>query len=121
MKINEAATRLHTSAWTLRYYEEIGVLAPIARISGMRDYHADDLARIREILDLRACGVSLEDIKRFLQLEMMPDSAAAQRELLRDQANDLRTQITALEATLGRLETKIDTLPDRKLVVNGSN
>lgn len=121
MKINEAAKQLHTSAWTLRYYEEIGVLAPVTRISGMRDYQSADLARIREILDLRACGVTLEEIKRFLRLETTANSAAAQRTLLTGQADELRTQITELEATLDRLETKIDTLPTKELISNGTN
>jgi DNA-binding transcriptional MerR regulator len=117
VKINAAATQLHTSAWTLRYYEEIGVLAPVARVSGMRDYQPADLARIREILDLRACGVTLDEIKRFLRL----DSSADQRQLLATQAADLRDQITELTATLGRLETKIATLPERRLVANGAD
>jgi hypothetical protein len=40
---------------------------------------------------------------------------------LATQAADLRDQITELTATLGRLETKIATLPERRLVANGAD
>jgi len=111
VKINEAAKALHTSAWTLRYYEQIGVVAPVARVSGMRDYSAADLKQLREILDLRDCGVTLAEIKRLIALRGSEDSLTAQREILTTQAAVLHDQIDQLQETLGRLEDKLTTLP----------
>ncbi|WP_143462585.1 MerR family transcriptional regulator [Levilactobacillus enshiensis] len=107
MKINEAAKRLQTSAWTLRYYEQVGIMAPVARLSGMRDYTSADIVQIKAILDLRACGVTIEEIKQ-LQTEK---SAAGQRQILTAQAGELRGQIDHLQESLARLETKIACLP----------
>ncbi|WP_261809343.1 MerR family transcriptional regulator [Levilactobacillus humaensis] len=111
MKINEAAKQLRTSAWTLRYYEQIGIMAPIARVSGMRDYSDADLAQIKGILDLRDCGVTIEEIKQF----QVAESSEEQREILTDQAAELRDQIDHLQESLERLETKITDLPTQKL------
>jgi len=109
--INQAAKALHTSAWTLRYYEQIGVVAPVARVSGMRDYSAADLKQLREILALRDCGVTLAEINRLIALRGSEDSLTAQREILTTQAAVLHDQIDQLQETLGRLEDKLTTLP----------
>ncbi|WP_164511318.1 MerR family transcriptional regulator [Levilactobacillus mulengensis] len=115
MKINEAAKQLQTSAWTLRYYEQVGIMVPVARISGMRDYTAADIAQIKDILDLRDCGVTIEEIKQ-LQAE---DSIAGQRQILTTQATELRAQIDQLQDSLERLEMKITRLPTQTLQVSG--
>ncbi|MFC6260170.1 MerR family transcriptional regulator [Levilactobacillus fujinensis] len=115
MKINEAAKQLRTSAWTLRYYEQVGIMAPVARTSGMRDYTATDIAQIKTILDLRDCGVTIDEIKQ-LQAE---NSVAGQCQILTTQAAELRAQIAQLQDSLERLETKITRLPTQTLQVNG--
>lgn len=111
MKINEAAKQLRTSAWTFRYYEQIRIMAPITRISGMRDYSAADLAQIKGILDLRDCGVTIEEIRQFQAAK----SSEEQREILTDQAAELCNQIDHLQESLERLETKITDLPIQTL------
>jgi len=124
MKINEAAKQLQTSTWTLRYYEQIGVIAPVARISGIRDYTAADVNQLREVLDLRDCGVTLAEIKQLLRLETQAESTAARQQLLRDRARELRLEIGRLQASLNHLDLKIDTLAadsKRPLVGSGMN
>ncbi|KRL93650.1 MerR family transcriptional regulator [Levilactobacillus hammesii] len=124
MKINEAAKQLQTSTWTLRYYEQIGVIAPVARISGIRDYTAADVNQLREVLDLRDCGVTLAEIKQLLRLENQAESTAARQQLLRDRARELRLEIGRLQASLNHLDLKIDTLAmdsERPLVGSGTN
>lgn len=119
MKINEAAKRLHTSAWTLRYYEQIDLIAPVTRISGMRDYDETTIAQIQKILDWRACGVTLDEIKQLAQLELQDDTGESQREILRNQAGVLRDQIAHLQGSLNRLETQIEHLPTKELTTSG--
>lgn len=111
MKINEAAKQLRTSAWTLRYYEQIGIMTPIARVSGMRDYSDTDIAQIKGILDLRDCGVTIEEIKQL----QMAESMGEQREILTTQATALRAQIDHLQTSLEQLELKITELPTQVL------
>ena len=54
---------------TLRQYDRMGLVVP-TRVSGRnRLYSAQDIARLREIADLSAQGLSLEGIRRVLELQ----------------------------------------------------
>jgi DNA-binding transcriptional MerR regulator len=68
-RIGEAAERAGVSSRTLRWYEEIGLLAPTAHTSGgARRYSEDDLARIVQIRELQGLlGLDLGEIRDILQ------------------------------------------------------
>ena len=70
-RIGEAAERAGVSSRTLRWYEEIGLLAPTAHTSGgARRYSEDDLARIVQIRELQGLlGLDLGEIRDILQGE----------------------------------------------------
>jgi DNA-binding transcriptional MerR regulator len=105
---------------TIRHYEEEGLLAP-SEVSegGHRRYTADDLERLRLIVDLRELGLSLCDIKAILELRTGCRSAAefaarfrqvvevhlgqAQRRLerLRRMRREILTSLTLVEERLG--------------------
>jgi len=54
---------------TLRQYDRLGLVSP-TRVGGRnRLYSANDIARLREISDLSAEGLSLEGIRRVLELQ----------------------------------------------------
>jgi MerR family transcriptional regulator/heat shock protein HspR len=54
---------------TLRQYDRLGLVTP-TRVGGRnRLYSANDIARLREIADLTAQGLSLEGIRRILALQ----------------------------------------------------
>ncbi|MCH5465501.1 MerR family transcriptional regulator [Levilactobacillus tujiorum] len=124
MKINEAAKQLQTSTWTLRYYEQIGVIAPITRVNGIRDYTVTDINQLQEVLDLRDCGMTLAEIKQLLRLETQDESGIAQQQLLQGRAREMRLEIGRLQESLNHLDLKIEMLaPDseRKLVGSGTH
>ncbi|NLR32006.1 MerR family transcriptional regulator [Levilactobacillus tujiorum] len=122
MKINEVAKQLQTSTWTLRYYEQIGVMAPVARINGIRDYSVADVNRLREVLELRQCGVKLAEIKQLIKLEVVTQTTQVQRQLLQGRAVELRSEIRQLQGSLSHLEAKIATLPpDERELISGGN
>jgi DNA-binding transcriptional MerR regulator len=84
---------------TIRHYEAAGLLAP-AQVSdgGHRRYTADDLERLRLIVDLRDLGLSLCEIKSMLELRAGCRTAA-------EFAARFREVIEVhLEAAQGRLE-----------------
>jgi MerR family transcriptional regulator/heat shock protein HspR len=63
---------------TLRQYDRLGLVCP-QRVNGRnRLYSARDIERLREVADLSAAGISLEGIRRLLELQ-------AEVERLRDQ------------------------------------
>jgi DNA-binding transcriptional MerR regulator len=65
----EAARALGISAKALRLYEQRGLVTPIRNEMGWRHYGPDQLARIREIVALRALGLSLAQIAGVLSGE----------------------------------------------------
>lgn len=67
MTIGELAKRVGVSNRTLRYYDEIGLLAPSRHSpAGYRLYGAGDVARLQQIRSLRQLGFSLEEIRACL-------------------------------------------------------
>ena len=63
---------------TLRQYDRLGLVCP-QRVKGRnRLYSARDVDRLREVAELSAAGISLEGIRRLLDLQ-------AEVERLRDQ------------------------------------
>ncbi|WP_104164175.1 heat shock protein transcriptional repressor HspR [Cryobacterium sp. N22] len=54
---------------TLRQYDRMGLVSPDRTPGRSRRYSMRDVARLREIADLGAEGVSLEGIRRILALE----------------------------------------------------
>ena len=67
MQIGELAQRSGLSVKTLRYYEEIGVLAPPARTaSGYRDYDDDTVGRLQFVRAAQAVGLTLGEIREVI-------------------------------------------------------
>ncbi|MEA2125685.1 MAG: MerR family transcriptional regulator, repressor of the yfmOP operon [Solirubrobacteraceae bacterium] len=79
MKIGDVAERAGTTPRTVRYYEEIGLLAGAGdRPAGAHRAYTDaDLERLTHILRLKELlGVSLDDLKAIVEAE---DARAALR------------------------------------------
>lgn len=70
MKISEVSTKFNLPRETLRYYEQIGLLEKINKKSGIREYEEKDLERIQFIKCMKHTGLSLEDIKKFIDLNI---------------------------------------------------
>jgi DNA-binding transcriptional MerR regulator len=75
IRISDAAKRAGVSARTLRYYEELGLLAPsLYTPGGERRYTLEDLGHLERILELReVLGMNLDEIREFLALETRLD------------------------------------------------
>lgn len=75
IRISDAAARAGVSARTLRYYEELGLLAPsLYTAGGERRYTLEDLEHLGRILELReVLGMNLDEIREFLSLETRLD------------------------------------------------
>ncbi|SDK78896.1 MerR family transcriptional regulator, heat shock protein HspR [Cryobacterium psychrotolerans] len=54
---------------TLRQYDRLGLVSPGRTPGKSRRYSVRDVARLREVAQLGAQGVSLEGIRRILELE----------------------------------------------------
>jgi DNA-binding transcriptional MerR regulator len=102
------------SLHTLRYYERIGLLPSIARdANGQRRYTAFDLGAISILLKLRATGMPIGVMQRFVQLLEAGDSAVSERRaLLEAHQRAVRANITELETNLEAIEAKIGMYKD---------
>ena len=109
MRIAEVAQQFDISADTLRYYERIGLLRPVARsASGIREYGESDLARIEFIKCLRGAGVSIEALTDYMRLLDEGDGTLAERKAILEQQRGLIQQrIDEMQAGLARLDYKI--------------
>lgn len=111
MTIRDATRRTGLSGPTLRYYERIGLIDPVARDtdSGHRRYSRSELETLEALSCLRAAGMSVEDMREYLRLMEIGDAAAArQRELFARQADRLSADIDQLRVRLTYLQRKAD-------------
>jgi MerR family redox-sensitive transcriptional activator SoxR len=91
LTIGELARRTGLAPSALRYYEELGLLAPPRRVSGQRRYPPAAVEMLGVILFLRDVGFSLAETKTLMASRT--ESPAAWRELVRRKAAELDEQI----------------------------
>lgn len=109
--IKEAAALTGLPASTLRYYEQIGVIAPIGRgaSSGHRVYDDGDLDQLMWVSCLAATGMSIGDMRAYMANNRLGAEAAAdQRRLLEEQQARLRSEAEALALRQRYVALKID-------------
>jgi DNA-binding transcriptional MerR regulator len=109
--IKEAAALTGLPASTLRYYESIGVIAPISRgaSSKHRVYDEHDLDQLTWVACLAATGMSVSDMRQYVANGRLgPAAAGEQIDLLveQDQRLALEAEHIALRQRYVRL--KID-------------
>jgi DNA-binding transcriptional MerR regulator len=66
MRIGELARRSGTSARSIRYYEQQGLMVARREANGYRDYDEADLRLVGEIRSLLVNGFDLEEIRPFV-------------------------------------------------------
>jgi DNA-binding transcriptional MerR regulator len=94
---------------TLRYYERIGLVGPVARTaSGHRRYGQSDLTWIDLLTKLLATGMPLERISRYIELWRQGDGTAQERrEMLVAHAQRVEADLSRMQETLAMLRWKI--------------
>ncbi len=111
LRIQEVADETGLTPRSIRYYEEIGLLAPAARSEGAyRLYDGDDLERLRFIAALRNdAGFSLAEIGQLLE-----DEQARARSRAQFRAGDAPAQRAAIADALARIDRQIQTLERKR-------
>jgi DNA-binding transcriptional MerR regulator len=109
--IKEAAALTGLPASTLRYYESIGVIAPISRGASSRHrvYGEDDLDQVMWVACLAATGMSVSDMKRYVANgQVGPSAAREQIELLEERRSRLAVEAQQLVLRQRYVALKID-------------
>jgi DNA-binding transcriptional MerR regulator len=111
LSIAEAARRTGTSVHTLRYYERAGlvVTAVDRTASGRRRYRQLDLDWITICTKLRATGMSIKTIRRYVQLVSAGSGNEQERlALLEAHRAEVTAKVAELQANLTLIDRKID-------------
>ena len=112
LRIQEVADETGLTPRAIRYYEEVGLLAPVARSEGAyRLYDAEDLSRLRFIKGLREdAGFSLAEIRRLLEDE----AARAQLRVRLRSTTDPAERGELLEAALVQVDRQVGSLREKQ-------
>jgi len=126
LRIQEVAEDTGLTPRAIRYYEEVGLLAPAARSEGAyRLYDAEDLDRLRFIRALRDdAGYALADIRQLLEDEASRErnrdrfrstqDPVERRRILTEALESVERQVSTLRHKIDRLETMVAEADDRR-------
>jgi len=114
IRIGDFSKLSRVSIKTLRYYDEMDLLKPIAvdRFTGYRYYEFDQLPRLNRILALRDLGFSLEEIGQLLRdsltSEQMRGMLKLRRAEIRQRVQEETGRLERVEARLRLIEQEED-------------
>lgn len=106
--VGEMAALLGVPASTLRYYDKEGLLPFVARSAGgIRQFRDSDIEWLRIIGCMKKAGMSLKDIRHYIELAMQGnDTIDARLELFRRQRQVLQAQLEELQHTMQVVDYK---------------
>jgi DNA-binding transcriptional MerR regulator len=114
MRIGELARRSGTSARSIRYYEQQGLMVARRHANGYRDYDEADLRLVREIRSLLVNGFDLEEIRPFV--DCLQAGIQARRacpggiDVYRRKLAELDSRIGELQSLRGRIARELHQL-----------
>ena len=110
MQISEVAKEFGLTTDTLRYYEREGLIGPISKgKNGIRNYTDNDIKRIQFVKCMRAAGLEINFLKRYIKLFEEGDKTVKERrEILVEQRKILKEKLDAMQEPYNRLNYKID-------------
>ena len=118
MNIGEAAEKSGLPAKTIRYYEDIGLVAPDRSENGYRTFSEQDLHKLAFVQRARSLGFSIEECRALLSLYNDRERASADVKALAkahlDQIEEKISNLQAMQKTLSDLVCKCngDDRPD---------
>jgi DNA-binding transcriptional MerR regulator len=112
IKIGALARNAHVSLRTLRYYEEIGLIAPASHSKGgHRLYSGDDVKKLEVINYLKSLPLSLEEIREIFTVKKSSPT--------REKKEQVAVLIKLLESKLGAVNGRIRELTEVKDELSG--
>ena len=106
--VGEIAKKMNVAPSTLRYYDKEGLLPFIERSEGgIRVFSDKDFAYLSIIHCMKQTGMSIKEIKNFIDLVSKGDDSIPERlELFQNQREVVVSQINELQKTLDILDYK---------------
>ena len=106
MTIGKIAKEARVSRDTVRYYERLGLIKPLARThSNYRLYTEEEIERLKFIKRAQELGFSLGEIKKLLLLQDDPNTTKAEIKAFTEaKIRDIKRKIQELTRMLHALE-----------------
>lgn len=106
--VGEAAKILNVAPSTLRYYDKEGLLPFVERSGGgIRVFRDEDFGWLFVIECLKKSGLSIKDIKSYIDMALIGDETISERlELFKKQGERVTEQMKELQQTLDILDYK---------------
>ena len=106
--IGEMAEKVGIPVTTLRYYDDQGLFPFLERTEGgIRVFKDEDYRWVKVVRSLKRTGMSLSDIRDFMNMSMEGDKTIEQRlEMYRHQWEQVREKIADLQEMLDILDYK---------------
>ncbi len=107
--IKQVSEKTQLKSHVLRYYEKEGLLPFVQRSDGgIRRYSEDDLEWLSLICCLKSTGMSIKQIKEFVELSKQGDMTLKQRcVLLIEHKRMVEEELKAMEKHLQKVSAKI--------------
>ncbi|USS84498.1 MerR family transcriptional regulator [Fructilactobacillus myrtifloralis] len=114
MNVKQASEATGTSSDTIRYYEKIGLIPRIKRDQvGNRQIDEGIIRRIKFARQMRAAGMSVKSLKKYIDLvDDDDDNAVEQKVILRSEVNLMLQRKHEIEQALALLTYKLDHYDD---------
>ena len=106
--VKEVAQIMKISAHTVRYYDNEGLIPFVSRTqSNTRMFSEYDLSWIRTVHCLRATNLSINDIKKYIDLCLKGNKTIQQRaKIIFDQEKNLKEHLKQLQEQMKVLQMK---------------
>ncbi|CAH1852000.1 MerR family transcriptional regulator [Convivina praedatoris] len=106
--VGKFAKLLGVTTYTVRYYEQEGLLQ-FNKVNNQRIYDDQDVLWFQFLQHLKGAGFSLAEMKQYVKLRVQGDSTIAQREtLLREKQAELKKEIKQKQTHLAVVKDKIN-------------
>jgi len=108
--IKQVSEKTKLKAHVLRYYEREGLLPFVHRSeNGIRRYTEEDLEWLGLICCLKNTGMSIKQIRTFVELSVQGDETLRQRcEILKEHKKNVEKQIAEMQEHLRKVDHKIE-------------
>lgn len=109
MTIQEISRKYGISSNTLRYWERMGAIPRVNRDqNGYRDYDSEDEEWVYFAKCMRASGVSVERLVKYIDLFRQGDSTIPSRKaLLQEQLDEINRKVDEMTEIQGILKNKV--------------
>jgi MerR family transcriptional regulator, copper efflux regulator len=130
-QIGEVAERVGLSLRTVRYYEEVGLLDPLARTQGhFRLFTERDVERLLMIMQMKPTGFTLEEMREQLEIRerlkegnlepsehaALVERLAAYAQAATEKAEKLRKNLAYAERLVHALHAELEVERGRKAI-----